>query len=70
MEENKTEEEEKKIHKEVASIGAIELESSIYDAQQLASIIVELLKDKDVKKYLELLKTKAIMNGGGSSYLG
>jgi|TARA_R100000501_G_C2626860_1_gene120653 hypothetical protein len=67
---NEEEKEEKKILKEIASIGAIELQSSVFDAQQLASIIVELLKQEEIKKYLELLKTKAVMNGGGSSYLG
>ena len=49
-------------------IGDIELISSTYNVNILGGLIIQLLKDKEVREYLEL--KKAIRKATTGSYLG
>jgi hypothetical protein len=49
-------------------IGDIEVQSMVYNAGEMVSIIDIMLKTKKIREYLENYKVKRITNG--SSYLG
>lgn len=49
-------------------VGEVFLSSNELSMDSLAGLLIQLLKEKPIKEYLDLLKTKQKLNGGG--YLG
>jgi len=50
------------------SLGALQLTSSIFDVVELSNLGINILKNKDVKKYLNYLEIQNII-GGEKSYI-
>ncbi len=68
MEEQEQQPEEPLELSEFIQLGDIKISSRVYDVNTLGGILVELLKKKEVKEYLDIIKSQKKMNGG--SYLG